>query len=296
MGVAGLLGELPGGSMEETQHGFSQLAILLDGIRRVDLDTGTLCYVCALRHKEAFNAGNYTPSARDFQAQIITLRLVHRWDFTCVFDGRPPPAKRHEHTRRRQHNDGVVMTSTFIAICANICRNRFLPYVVAPLEADMQIGRRSEGTVAVCRDSDEVAYGNRLTVIVDSWPKEQYRVIDLDAPVSNETRVKHPLFFYYRKFGIKVFHWWAAVMGCDISENQSGITGAGKTTFYLAMQEFDVDRPSSLTSRSFAKKLREHARRSCRASYSVVKIQRELERVNQWFTKDATFYDESCNE
>ena len=78
MGVNDLLGQLPGGRMDETQHGFSRLTILRDKNRRTNFDSDTLVYVCALRHKEAFNAGNYLPSAREFQRQIITLNLIYR--------------------------------------------------------------------------------------------------------------------------------------------------------------------------------------------------------------------------
>jgi hypothetical protein len=123
--------------------------------------------------------GNYTPAAREFQHQLIALNLIHQWDYTCIFDGRPPIEKCHEHQRRRGRDDSVVVDSTFIAICAKICKRHFVKYVVAPYEADMQVGRQKEGTVAVCRDSDEIAYGNKLVVIIDNYQKEEYRVIDL---------------------------------------------------------------------------------------------------------------------
>ena len=71
MGVKGLLKELPGGSMDESFHGFLNLDILRNKCLPADIDTGTLVFVCALRHREAFNSGNYTPSAREFQRQMI---------------------------------------------------------------------------------------------------------------------------------------------------------------------------------------------------------------------------------
>ena len=203
MGVDDLLGPLPGGKMEETQYGFSRLMILRNGSRRVEIDTGTLVFICALRHKEAFNASNYLPSAQEFHRQILILHHIHRWDFICVFDGCPPAAKRHEHTRRKSREGGIVVNSTFISICANVCRRNFIPFVVTPLEADMQVGRTREGSVAVCRDSDLVAYGNRLTVIVDCWPKEEFRVIDLDAPITEETRTSQGFFGTSASMGSK---------------------------------------------------------------------------------------------
>ena len=52
--------------------------------RPVDIDTGTLIYVCALRHKDVYNAGDYLPAAAEFQRQIISLNLLYKWDVTLV--------------------------------------------------------------------------------------------------------------------------------------------------------------------------------------------------------------------
>ena len=50
MGINGLLQELPGGdSKTSTCVGFEELNFLRG--RPVDIDTGTLIYLCALRHK-----------------------------------------------------------------------------------------------------------------------------------------------------------------------------------------------------------------------------------------------------
>ena len=57
MGITGILKELPGGDMKTSAYvGFDTLD-LLRGVP-VDIDTGTLLYACALRHKDAFNAGD----------------------------------------------------------------------------------------------------------------------------------------------------------------------------------------------------------------------------------------------
>ena len=67
MGVKGLLRELPGGDMKDQRVGFHTLDVLRGEARHpVDIDTGTLIFVCALRHKVAYNSGNYVPAARDF--------------------------------------------------------------------------------------------------------------------------------------------------------------------------------------------------------------------------------------
>ena len=77
MGINGLLKELPGGDTKtSTRVGFDKLALLRG--RPVDIDTGTLIYTCALRHKDAFNAGDYLPAAGKFQRQIIALNLLYK--------------------------------------------------------------------------------------------------------------------------------------------------------------------------------------------------------------------------
>ena len=99
MGITDLLKELPGGNAKtSTRYGFADLAILRSFPASVD--TGTLLFVCALWHKDAFNAGDYIPSVAEFQRQIITMNLLYKWDYTLVFDRMPPTEKRHEHCRR----------------------------------------------------------------------------------------------------------------------------------------------------------------------------------------------------
>ena len=63
MGVKGLLTELPGGDVKVCMHvGFLNLEILHS--RSVDIDMGTLVFVCALRHKAAFNVVRTHPLCR----------------------------------------------------------------------------------------------------------------------------------------------------------------------------------------------------------------------------------------
>ena len=116
----------------------------------------------------------------------------------------------------------------------------------------------------MCRDSDEVAYGNRLVVVVDSWPKEEYRVIDLDTPLSDSTRARLPLYFYFHRYGWKVIHWFAAAVGCDVSANGSGMVSVGRALFMKALRSFDAGPVTNLNPRSFAVKLQEFALPSCR--------------------------------
>ena len=53
--------------MKAQRSGFGTLDTLRGDQRHpVDIDAGTLIFVCAIRHKEAYNSGDYTPAARNF--------------------------------------------------------------------------------------------------------------------------------------------------------------------------------------------------------------------------------------
>ena len=61
MGITDLLKELPGGNATtSTRFGFANLTILRSF--PASIDTGTLLFVCALRHKEAYDEGSYPPT------------------------------------------------------------------------------------------------------------------------------------------------------------------------------------------------------------------------------------------
>ena len=85
------------------------------------------------------------------------MNLLHKWDYTLIFDGHPPKEKFREHQWRRQQEGSIIITSTFITICVLVCKRHFVNFTVAPAEADMQVGRRKNEAVPVCRDSDEIA-------------------------------------------------------------------------------------------------------------------------------------------
>ena len=135
MGVKWLLKELPVGDVKAcTRVGFLGLEILRGCL--VDIDTCPLVFVCTLRHKEAFNAVNYVPAAGEFQCQIISINLLYKWDYTLVFDGQPPKEKCHEHQRRCERENNVVVDATFIAICVLIYKCYYVRCIVTPAEAD----------------------------------------------------------------------------------------------------------------------------------------------------------------
>ncbi|KAL3768178.1 hypothetical protein ACHAWO_006548, partial [Cyclotella atomus] len=307
MGIQGLLPMLPGGAMSDSYMGFSRLRSLIspeshaisDDSRKIkaDIDTGTLLYVCALKHRIAYNAGDYTHSVAEFHRQIVSLRVVYKWDMTIIFDGCPPPEKSPEHDRRKSKGDdgnNIIITSEFIALCAHACKRYFHNFVVSPAEADMQVCRRDPTAIAVTRDSDLVAYGLKTIVIVDNYSREEFRLIDMDCAVTDDTKEQYPLFWYYKKYGLQIIHFWAAVMGCDISKGPTkvGIDGIGKKVFFSALDSFDSQQSTTIIdSQTFAKVLRENANSTVRATYSWKQIQEELDRIVHWFTIGGTYYD-----
>lgn len=298
MGIHGLLAELPGGKTSETKRDFSKLTMLSGQKRKcVDIDTGTLLFICALRHKVPYLAGDYLPAACEFLRQTIVFDVVHEWDCTYIFDGVPPPEKAPEHERRQLREDSITINSTYIAMCAKICRQRCINYTVAPKEADMQVGRRDKSAIVLTRDGDIVAYDNPITVIVDSYPKEEYRVIDMTAPITPKTKEELPLYYYYKKHGIKIIHYWAATMGCDVSKDSCGLKHIGRAAFFSALASFEDKDPSSLDESSFASALRRCSSTLAATFFAPRRhaIRNELRKISEWFSEKGTFYDVSGN-
>jgi len=73
-------------------------------------------------------------------------------------------------------------------MCAKVCRTMFIDFVVAPEEADMQVGRRSNSTTAMACDSDLIAFGNKIVVMIDNYHQEKYRIIDMTKPITEYTK------------------------------------------------------------------------------------------------------------
>jgi len=141
--------------MTEQSVGFAELNKWLHKSKTpIDIDTGTLLFVCAYRHRHAYNAGDYLPSVLAFHRQLIILSVVNKWKFTAILDGASPAEKAFEHQRRVDKEGSISINSTYIAMCAKVCRTMFIDFVVAPEEADMQVGRRSNSTTAMGCDSD----------------------------------------------------------------------------------------------------------------------------------------------
>ena len=98
-------------------------------------------------------------------------------------------------------------------------------------------------------------------------------MFDMTVPVTDEIKDKYPLYCYYHKHGLKNLHWWAAVMGCDISENEYGFRGAGRKAFLNALASFDSANAPPMGTKLFANALREYSKAEVRLSDSVSQIQ-----------------------
>ena len=71
------------------------------------------------------------------------------------------------------------MNAVFIGICILIYKRQFINFVLAPAEADMQVGHshnkvgrsRNKG-IHMCQNLDLIVFGNLTAVIVDVWPRK----------------------------------------------------------------------------------------------------------------------------
>lgn len=59
-----------------------------------------------------------------------------------------------------EDDDHIYIKAEFIAMCAVVCKQHFSKFIVSPAKTDMQVDRIRPETVVVCRDSNEIAYGN----------------------------------------------------------------------------------------------------------------------------------------
>jgi len=174
-------------------------------------------------------------------------------------------------------------------MCINVCKGMFLDYAIAPAEADMQVGRCNDSAIAVCRDGDLLAYDNKRVIFVDSYFKETWRYVDMTVPVTDDVRDEYLLYWYYHKFGVRIIHWWVAVMGCDITESDCGMFYLGDKTFLPALSAFDEGAASTLNSATFAAALWDRVISRTRDRYTIDAIWKELDWVSKWFSADGTY-------
>ena len=159
----------------------------------------------------------------------------------------------------------------------------------------MQVGRTTDGGIPVCRDSDDISFGNFTVAIGDSRPKEQYRPIDLWTLLAKGMKDTLPVYDYFHLYGWKVIHWFTAVMGCDISVNGNGIDGMGRVAFVRALRESEDEDVRELEPFKFANKLRNLCRPAYQLKHTIKSISLEMKKVEGWYAADGTYYNSAAN-
>ena len=253
MGVKELKGELPWTHLRDWAVSFPGQVFLIDA--------ANILFWCALACYPSFSAGDFIPAVAEFHkfAQYLVARKVAMEMF---FDGMPNPDKAHEKRRRDEkrrvameniasaREEGVepaekdkqalvTNTSLYIAMCAKCCSVLQIPFSVCYQEADSGLAARflmnASQYIVVSADTDMLVNGVSKWVSVKNWWTGEATFIDV-TPKGLEAHVpqldendddKHPLLTHFQKSGAIVFVIWAAVIGCDFTEEASGILGTG---------------------------------------------------------------------
>lgn len=305
MGINGILGLLPGG--DEYLRSFRTLDF---DRHRVALDAGGLLWACVNRNNDESSQGNHLPALQDFAKILKELHHVLHWRLCIVFDGRRRNLKDHEYARRQTRaaqdespgGGPVVVTSTFINMAIKYCQDSFYPFIVSPFEADMQAATDhlpgledlfDFDLVVVTGDSDLLAYGCCKVVIVKSWFAEIFRLIDLSMKDTDDDIETKPLLQFYRLHGVLVFQLYAACMGCDVTEDKSGLPEFGKASFFKVMNDFFGEDGSDLDVESFAAKVELSGK--VQKGMTLQDITSYLLRTVHSFNKNAYYYDAKGN-
>lgn len=295
MGIKNLLRHLPGGRADDQRKKFSTLTSLSNRKTPVDIDCGSLIYSCVLHNTDAYLDGNLLPAAKEFYRRAIYIMHILKWDAVFVMDGSSPEEKKHEHERRRARHNGMSISSTMTAMCAKVCQQHLIPFVVSPQEADMQVRRQRCQAVVLSSDGDAIAYGAPYVVLVDRFGSETFRTIDMSLPVTIDIQRKYPLYACTKRFGIKIIHWWAAVNGCDVSANKSGIDGVGSGTFLKVAKHLCTSASSDVSAMQMATFLLQYGSAEARSKHTVDAIVEDLEFVSNWYCNGGCYYSEGGN-
>jgi len=271
--------------------------------RKVPVDAGSLLWQCAAEHASDYLSGNYHPSIKELQDIVLYWKNICQWDAELVFDGRPNPCKAPEDTRRkerreraRREEDGSLRAQVrndehYIALAIELCRFHGIRYKVAAYEADPQTVI-ALGEVPVTADADLIVFHPRRgkIVIVSSFIKESFRIIDIGADV---TEGKYPLIDLFNECGDIVWRLYAACVGCDFTDHSSGIKGIGFDKYVSAVKNVDGD----LSAESLAASLMElHAPLINGAGYATQDaLACQLQQVVAAYTTKAHVYDDSAN-
>ena len=94
----------------------------------------------------------------------------------------------------------------------------------------------------------------------------------------------------YLRFGVVVFRVWAAVVGCDISVSNCGISGVGTGAAEASLETMLEDDSDVFDVSQFALLL--HSNSPQKAILATrAEILSELHRIIKWFASDGQFYD-----
>jgi hypothetical protein len=112
------------------------------------LDAADLFHECARYHAKQYLDVNYLSSVVSFYPMLIYLVSILRWNICVVFDGADSPfeAMTHEHhsylreavKEAGNQSEAIQNDGIYIALCAKVCHEPQVHYIIAPEEADRQ--------------------------------------------------------------------------------------------------------------------------------------------------------------
>lgn len=286
MGIPGLLGFLPGGKDYHT--GFLKINRVGENFA---LDVAGLLWFCLYCFQDEYVAGNYGPCLQLLAKRMQYLIHTLKWNICVVLDGRRAEQKAPEYARRagKLHN-----TSAYIAMAAKVCKDLFIPYIVAPEEADAQAALfiphfGGPPTTTITGDSDLLAYGAKRVIVIQSWADETFRLFDMNVSMHD---TENTMMRAYSQAGALVFHIFAACCGCDFTEQKSGdIAGVGPRTVQEVFGDM-MAMKQDITIPTFAKAIVDWGSMLDK-SLEPSDVETILERVALLFSRDAVIYDEN---
>lgn len=232
------------------------------------VDAANILFWCARTNFATFITDNYLPAVADF-CKYMNYMVARKAHVRLFFDGLVNPDKKFEDARRKAAREGhkkavtearakdappcegdmkalVRNTSTYIALCAKVCKYLGIPFEICREEADSGLAAAYRvdpaGRKIVSLDSDMLAHGVKHWISVVDWYGGSAVLIDVESLGTHvqergaDGKERYPLLKYFLKWGVKVFRVWAGFRGCDYSTVKSGILGVGETGLFKAFE------------------------------------------------------------
>ena len=208
--------------------------------KEVPIDAAGLLWACAYKHAKDYLEGNHLPALIEWTQALNYFRSICQWKMRLYLDGMDNPHKEYENERRRlrrenaasgDHHAKIRNTPEYLAKAALIATHVLnILCFISKEEADPHVAyvSLSKELVAVTGDSDLLAYGAKKIIVVQSYARGWYRLIDLDADAEPG---QYPLFDLYLEHKAIIFQLYAACRGCDFTKHERGIVGIGYETF-----------------------------------------------------------------